>query len=412
MAKHRKDQNGRTLREGESQRNDNHMYIYTYRDPMGTRRYIYAKDIVKLREKERELQKNQLDGLDVYAMGKATINYVFDRYLSLKRNLRENTKQNYIYLYDHYIRKDFETRKIADVTYSDVFKFYLYLLEEKKLSRNTIENIQNLLHPTFDMAVRDDIIRKNPTNGLLSEFTKSAGVQKRVRHALTPDQQEAFMGYIADHPVYCHWWPVFTVLLGTGTRVSECLGLTWKDVDFENGKISINHSLINCGRHTESLSYCYISKPKTEAGIRDIPMLDVVRDAFEMIREDQKSRLIPDFEIDGYHDFVFINREGSVLTPASLNNAIKRITADYNAEEEIEAKREGRIALMLPHFSCHHLRHTFASRLCEAETNLKVIQSIMGHKDIETTMDVYAECTERQKKETFETLAAKLDKLF
>ena len=100
------------------------------------------------------------------------------------------------------------------------------------------------------------------------------------------------------------------------------------------------------------------------------------------------------------------------MTPASLNNAIKRITADYNAEEEIEAKREGRIALMLPHFSCHHLRHTFASRLCEAETNLKVIQSIMGHKDIETTMDVYAECTERQKKETFETLAAKLDKLF
>ena len=62
-------------------------------------------------------------------------------------------------------------------------------------------------------------------------------------------------------------------------------------------------------------------------------------------------------------------------------------------------------------FSCHHLRHTFATRLCEVEGNLKVIQSIMGHKNIETTMDVYAEATDRKKEETFVNLAAKLDEL-
>ena len=74
--------------------------------------------------------------------------------------------------------------------------------------------------------------------------------------------------------------------------------------------------------------------------------------------------------------------------------------------------REGREPLLLPEFSCHHLRHTFATRLCEVESNLKVIQSIMGHKNIETTMDVYAEATDRKKEETFENLAAKLDELF
>lgn len=85
------------------------------------------------------------------------------------------------------------------------------------------------------------------------------------------------------------------------------------------------------------------------------------------------------------------------------------IIADYNATEEVAAKKQHREAVLLPDFSAHHLRHTFCTRLCENETNLKVIQSVMGHKDIQTTMDVYAEATEQKKQESFERLAAKLD---
>ena len=84
----------------------------------------------------------------------------------------------------------------------------------------------------------------------------------------------------------------------------------------------------------------------------------------------------------------------------------------YNADERLNAAREGREPMLLPEFFCHHLRHTFATRLCEVESNLKVIQSIMGHKNIETTMDIYAEATDRKKEETFENLAAKLEELF
>ena len=58
------------------------------------------------------------------------------------------------------------------------------------------------------------------------------------------------------------------------------------------------------------------------------------------------------------------------------------------------------------------MRHTFATRLCEAESNLKVIQSVMGHRNIETTMDIYAEATDRKKQESFEILSAKLDNIF
>ena len=91
-----------------------------------------------------------------------------------------------------------------------------------------------------------------------------------------------------------------------------------------------------------------------------------------------------------------------------MNRAIKRIYEDYNKGEEEAAKKEDREALLLPHFSAHHLRHTFCTRLCENESNLKVIQSVMGHSDITTTMDIYAECTAEKKQEVFATLNGKI----
>lgn len=100
-----------------------------------------------------------------------------------------------------------------------------------------------------------------------------------------------------------------------------------------------------------------------------------------------------------------MNRYGSVQTPQSVNRTIKRIICSHNSEEVVNAKREQREPVILPDFSCHHLRHTFCTRLCEHETNLKVIQDIMGHRNIETTMDIYAEATDQKKQESFNNLS-------
>jgi integrase len=379
---------------------------------MGKRKFIYATDLATLREKERELIKDQLDGLDRYAAGKASVNDTFDRYIATKYNLRDNTKSGYIYMYDRFVREDFGRHKLIDIKYSDILQFYYFLLNEKNLALATLDSIHCILHPTFQLAVRDDIIRKNPTDGVMAEICKKTGMHRNVRHALTVDQQRAFMDYMANHPVYVHWWPLFTVLLGTGCRIGECLGLRWKDLDFENRIITIDHALTYY-KSAESDSCVFrISEPKTEAGIRTIPMLDVVKDAFSIL-QDEEDENGPNMQvIDGYTGFIFQNRFGEVPNPGSVNRAIKRIAASYNAEEVLNAKKEKRDALILPDFSCHHLRHTFATRLCEAESNLKVIQSVMGHKNIETTMDIYAEATDRKKQETFNVLASKLDNVF
>lgn len=220
MAKARKDNKGRALRKGESQRTDN-TYVYTYTDPFKKRRFVYARDLQTLREKEADLIKNQLDGLDVYVAGSATLNYVFDRYMSTKYDLRRTTRSNYLYMYDHFVREGFGQRKIGEIKYSDVMYFYYYLLNEKDLQANTVDTIHTVLHPTFQLAVRDGIIRMNPSDGVMAEIKRKAGKNKGIRHALTVEQQRAFMNYTANNPVFYHWHPLFTVLLGTGCRIGD-----------------------------------------------------------------------------------------------------------------------------------------------------------------------------------------------
>ena len=409
MAKVRKDLRGRSLRKGEVQRSSDKRYMYTYTDPMGRRKFIYANDLAELREKEAKLMKDQLDGLDLYVAGKASVNDTFDRYMSTKYNLRESTKSSYLYTYDHYVRDTFGKKRIADIKYSDVLQFYYYLLNEVKIALGTLDTVHCLLHPTFQLAVRDEIIRNNPTDGVMKEISRESGKNRGIRHALTVEQQRAFMEYIANHPIYYHWWPMFTVLLGTGCRIGEALGLRWQDLDYDRRTISINHSLSYYQKPESNKSVLRISKPKTEAGIRTIPMLDIVKDAFEMLYEEQLENGFNETEIDGMSGFIFCNRFGTVPNPQTVNHTIKRIANSYNADEVVRAKKERRDPIILPNFSCHHLRHTFCTRLCENETNLKVIQSIMGHRNIETTMDIYAEATEEKKQESFENLAAKLD---
>ena len=85
-----------------------------------------------------------------------------------------------------------------------------------------------------------------------------------------------------------------------------------------------------------------------------------------------------------------------------IGNTYEIVLADAIAKEE---KRD---PVMLPKFSAHNLRHTFCTRLCENESNLKVIQDIMGHKDIQTTMDIYAECTQEKKQEVVTKLTGKI----
>lgn len=158
----RKDGKGRVLRKGEHYRKTDGRHSYIYTDPLGKQRTVNANSLTTLRQKEESLIRDQMDGLNVHVAGNADVNFLFDRYISTKSELRSTTKSNYLYIWNHFIRDTFGKKKIKDVKYSDVLYFYTELITNQNLQINTLENINTVLRPSFQLAVRDDINKKEP----------------------------------------------------------------------------------------------------------------------------------------------------------------------------------------------------------------------------------------------------------
>lgn len=177
-------------------------------------------------------------------------------------------------------------------------------------------------------------------------------------------------------------------MVNTGLRVGEFTGLRWKDIDLEEGTIDVNHSLRYFDHKDSKGCYFSINTPKTVNGYRKVVMTEAVKQAFRMEKEYQElAGLESKDEIDGYEDFIFINRFGHIQHQGTLNKALRRIIRDFNVAAAAKGKTDPED--MLPHFSCHILRHTYATRLIECGSNVKFVQYQMGHSEIQTTFDTY-----------------------
>lgn len=400
----RKDPRGYVLRKGEGYRKDKKRYIFQYLDNDRHHVTLYADSLEELREKEDQIIADRVDNIHSYVAGKVDLNYIFDRYMSLKYYLKPSTKLNYKYMYDHFVRDSFGKTLVKDIRYSDVKRFYCELLEDKGIKPITLDNINTLIHPALGMAVKDGIIRSNPANGVMGEIKKSNLWDKGtgVRHALTVDQGKAFLNYVQHSETYNHWFPMFIVFFGTGMRVGEVCSLRWDDISFEKREIYVNHTAVML-RDPNGFQL-HISTPKTGKSKRVIPMMDNVYDALSEEYERQRLIGFSTYELDEMTGFVFINRYGRIYQQGVINKAIARITNEYNTQEMLEAAKEKRRPLLIPHFSCHHIRHTFCTRMCENEANIKAIQDIMGHSDVQTTLNIYAEATDKVKQEAIQSL--------
>ena len=403
----RKDNKGRVLRDGESYRKSDNRYMYRWTGKDGKRHTIYSPDLMTLREEEEKIKHDLRDGIKV-GENNVTVNDVYELWKNDKVGLKQTTKGNYIYMYEHFVMDGFGNIKIKDVDKTDVRRLYNDLVDKKKMTVATVDNIHTVLHQVFDVAVDKHLIRTNPSSNAMGDCKKAHGYERPKRHSLTIPQQEAFVNYLAKSKQYKHWLPLFTFFLGTGCRVSEVVGLRWSDVNLDENYVSINHNLVYYQRE-KGKCYFSVTTTKTQAGERIIPLLPEVKQALLDELEYQKECGITcQAVIDGFSNFVFLNRFGNVHNPQTINRTIKRVSLAYNLWEIEKADKEHREPLVLPPFSCHNLRHTFATRYCENETNLKVIQEIMGHKDIATTMDIYAEATKEAKVKSFGDLVGKI----
>lgn len=406
MAEKRKDSKGRILRSGEDVMPDGR-YRYQYMDSFGKRKSIYSWKLVptdklpegkrpdlSLREKIKQVQKDVNDGIRVDKQ--KTVNDIYSLWISLKRNLKDNTKQNYIYMYQQFVAPDFGKKKVCTLKKSDVRRFYNMLVDERGLKINTLDSIHTVLHPVLGMAVDDGYLRNNPSDNALRELKQSHNYDTDKKQALSISEQELFLNYLKNNELYNHWYPIFSIMLGTGMRVGEITGLRWSDIDLKTGTISVNHTLVYYN-HAEGGCYFGINTPKTKAGCRTIPVLDGIKQSFIEERKHQMAAGVHcNVVIDGYTDFIFVNRFGNVQHQGTLNKALRRIIRDCNDEQLAKGQKN---PVLLPRFSCHTLRHTFATRLVESGVNIKAVQEILGHSDISTTMDIYVDAKEDFKKE-------------
>lgn len=395
MAGRRKDSKGRVLKENEIERKDG-QYCYRWHSADGKRHAIYGSTLEELREKEKAVHRDISDGIRVDA-ARVTLNDIYELWAVLKKGIKHNTFTNYQYMYNTFVRNDIGNCKITKLKRSDIRRYYNRMIDDKGLKVSTVDNIHTVLHQIFDIAVEDGYMRNNISDNALKELKMSRNLFTEKKKALTVKEQNIFLDYLRNTPQYNHWYPIFAFMLGTGLRVGEATGLRWCDIDMENDSISVNHTLVYYSRDKGHCGFA-VNTPKTKAGERTVPMIASVKEALMLEKQYQEEAGIHSRAlIDGFTDFIFVNRFGYVQNYGTLNKAINRIVRDCN-QAILDRTKNLENAVLLPHFSCHTLRHTFTTRLCESGMNVKVIQEILGHADISATLDIYADVTKELKK--------------
>lgn len=237
-----------------------------------------------------------------------------------------------------------------------------------------ISNDKRSLKAAFYTAIQDDCIRKNPFDFQLNTVIED---DTEPKVPLTPAQEESFLSFAQNDKVYQKYYDELIILLGTGLRISELCGLTDTDINFENRIINVDHQLL---RSAET-GY-YIETPKTKSGIRQIPMSEKVYEAFNRVLK--RRRGAKAVTIDGYSNFLFLNRDGYPKTATNYDGMFRGLAKKYNKYHE-----EALPKVMTP----HTLRHTFCTNMANAGMNPKALQYIMGHSNITMTLNYYAHAT-------------------
>ena len=381
MSEKRRDNRGRVLRFGESQRQDGR-YAFKYKDSDGSVKFVYSwrldkndrtpagkKRELSLREKEKQIEHDLFDHI-VSNGGNYTVLELVKKYVSLKTGVRHNTEANYNFVINIIAKADFGKLRIDKVHLSDA-KGWLIKLQKEGRGYSTIHSVRGVLRPAFQMAVDDDLIRKNPFNFELASVIVNDSV---TREAITRKQERDFLSFIQADEHFSRYYDGIYILFHTGLRISEFCGLTIGDIDFKEMRINVDHQL----QRKRDMTYV-VEPTKTTSGTRMVPMTKEVADCFRRILA---NRIKPKVEpmIDGYTGFLFLDKNEVPMVALHWEKYFKHILDKYNSIYKEQ----------LPKITPHVCRHTFCSNMAKSGMNPKTLQYIMGHSDISVTLNTYS----------------------
>lgn len=396
MKEQRRDNKGRILHTGESQRKDG-KYLFKYVDAFGKTRSKYSwrltpsdvtpkgkRDKLSLREIEQQIRLDIADGIDTIG-GKISLCQLYAKQNTQRANVKKSTQTQRKHLMRLLEEDELGARSIDSIRLSDA-KEWALRMKKKGYGYQSISNYKRSLNASFRIAIADDLVRKNPFDFKLNEVLED---DTKTRPVLTEEQEENLLSFVSMDRVYRKYYDVIVILLKTGLRISELCGLTKQDIDLRNGIIHVNHQLL----YSKGTGY-YIETPKTKSGVRDVPMSEEVKQAFERVMErKQKSKPIT---IDGYSYFLFLNGKGEPMTNNYYTTTFSNLTKKYNRYNQDK----------LPKITPHILRHTFCTRLANKNMNPKSLQYIMGHSNISITLNLYAHVSMESVKEELRNMIA------
>ncbi len=381
MSEKRRDNRNRILREGEYQRADGR-YRYRYIDEDGKEKNVYSwrldkndptpkgrKRDLSLREKEKQIQADLFDHIVTHG-GNYSVLQLVEKYISLKTGVSHNTRAGYKTVINLLKKDPFGKLRIDKVHLSDAKTWLIKLQQTDGKGYSSIHSIRGVLRPAFQMAVDDDLIRKNPFGFELASVIVNDLV---TREAITRKQERELLKFIKEDKHFSRYYDAIYILFHTGLRISEFCGLTFSDIEFKQMRIKVDHQL----QRTSEMQYV-IKEPKTESGSRYIPMSEEVAACFRRIIA---NRTAPKVEpmVDGHAGFLFLDKNDRPMVALHWEKYLEHIVEKYNKIYRIP----------MPKVTPHVCRHTFCSNMAKSGMNPKTLQYIMGHSDISVTLNVY-----------------------
>ena len=232
-------------------------------------------------------------------------------------------------------------------------------------------------------AMDDDIIIKNPASGV--KALKDTGIKatESYHRALTQEEQIAFMTELKGD----FYYEFIALLFTTGMRKGEIAALSWSDIDYKQNVIHVTKTVT----FDENSKLVIGDSPKSEAGQRDIPMNDAIKEILKA--QKKKSLMLQDSNVISFNDRIFNTVYGSIVNSHSINRSI---TACLNS---LDVK-----GIHIERFTAHALRDTFATRYIEQGGNMQTLKTILGHNSISLTMDLYSHVLPNTKQKEMDSI--------
>lgn len=349
------------------------------------RKSFYGK--TKKEVKEKMDNYKLLNPIGAAAINEYTVATWFNYWMwnIKKRDIKPTTFARYESVY----RTHIEGSEIANIPLyklklNNIQAYYNKLLDNGTPIA-TIKQINSKLKTCLDSAEKNNYIEKNYCKLVeIPTDTKDKKIE-----VFSMDQQKQFAEAVKGHKLEL----LFLTALYTGLRIGEISGLKWSDIDFDKHRLTVNRTVTRVAlfdkdgkRHYETIE----QTPKTSNGFRTVPISPIIFDRLleHKKQQDTIKREIPNFN---EYDLIFCDKKGYYINPNSITGAFHRIQNKMNIPKD-------------EHIKFHGLRKTFATRLFEKGVPPKTVQTLLGHSDIEITLNIYTQVMENKKVEAINEL--------